>query len=152
MATFDTEFAEPRSLEPTALVKKASRSDVILFLDTAGPSLNSFRYFKKRPFDVIDRHIATLVCFAGAVPVAYGHLDPEDNIAWLGLCVTHHLRGRGYGTLVLDALLDIVTQQRLPCVRLSVDKNNDSAMRLYQRRYFAPVADSENILIMELQR
>lgn len=101
---------------------------------------------------MIDRHIATLVCFVGAVPVAYGHLDPEDNIAWLGLCVTHHLRGRGYGTLVLDALLDIATHQQLPCVRLSVDKNNDSAIRLYLRRHFAPVTDSGNILVMELQR
>ena len=53
------------------------------FLDGAGDSLKTFRYFDTRPFDVLKNHLSTWLWMDGGSPVAYGHLDVEDGIVWL---------------------------------------------------------------------
>jgi ribosomal protein S18 acetylase RimI-like enzyme len=57
-------------------------------------------------------------------------------------------RGQGVGARVLDHVLDIARERRLPLVRLTVFKSN-RAQRLYQRQGFVQVGEDECFLRME---
>ena len=67
-----------------------------IFLDGAGDSLTSFRYFDKRPLDAVANHVCTWLWVEDGKPLAYGHLDNEDGITWLGIAVQEQPRGKGY--------------------------------------------------------
>jgi len=108
------------------------------FLASCGSSLEHFRYFSKRPLAVIQTHLTTLLGFdANQVPVAYGHLDPEGGVVWLGICVSDRHRGRGYGRLMMRALLEAARMHQVPAIALTVDADNLSAIRLYEEFGFA---------------
>lgn len=44
--------------------------------------------------------------YKGHLPVATGHLDPEDGKTWLGVAVTHGYTKQGHGTQVVKSLCD----------------------------------------------
>lgn len=106
------------------------------FLDGAGDSLRTFRYFQKRPLDVVDRHTCTWLWLEEDRPVAYGHLDPENDTTWLGIAVQEAHRGKGYGSLMMTLLLDAARGVGLTRLRLSVDLSNTAAIALYERHGF----------------
>jgi len=108
------------------------------FLASCGSSLERFRYFSKRPLSVIQNPLTTLLGLdENQVPVAYGHLDPEDGVVWLGICVSDRHRGRGYGRLMMRALLDAARVHQVHAIVLTVDADNLSAIRLYEEFGFA---------------
>jgi hypothetical protein len=57
-------------------------SDLLLlskFIKSAGNSLETFRYYNTRSLDVIKNHLYTILILKDDFPVAYGHLDKEEN-------------------------------------------------------------------------
>ncbi len=114
--------------------KKIGNQDLKLietFLSVAGSSLNSFRYFNKRPLTVISNHIATVLLIKDNVPIGYGHLDKDSESVWLGVAISELMKGRGYGKMLIEYLLKIAKENKVNEVKLSVDRNNKDAIRLY---------------------
>lgn len=114
------------------------------FLDGAGDSLQTFRYFGKRPLEVVDRHLCTWLWLDEEdEPVAYGHLDPENGTTWLGIAVQQAHRGKGFGSLMMTLLLDAARGAGITRIRLSVDATNAEAIALYERNGFVPDGEKE---------
>lgn len=124
------------------------------FLEGAGSSLRSFRYFQKRPLEVIKEHLCTFLLLDGAKPVAYGHLDVSDeatvavhcaadgqghktgNTIWLGIAVADAYRGKGLGLMMMNQLITFARQHGVRQIRLSVDNDNVAAISLYKKLGF----------------
>lgn len=101
------------------------------FLARAGDSLKTFRYFNHRPVTAVSAHLCTMIGLDGDTPVSYGHLDVEDGVVWLGICVAEPEKGKGYGDLMMDALLEYRGE-----ISLGVDADNISAQKLYEKKGF----------------
>ncbi len=106
------------------------------FLEHAGRSLRSFRYYDKRPRSITEQHACTLLLTDEGKAVAYGHLDPEGGKTWLGIAVTETATGKGYGRMMMQALIGEARAQQIPALFLSVDNDNLAAIRLYEKNGF----------------
>lgn len=124
------------------------------FIDNAGSSLKSFRYFQKRPLEVIQEHLCTFLLVDEKTPVAYGHLDvtDEETIAancgseeskgkrektiWLGIAVSEKHTGKGLGLMMMNQLISFAKQHKVPQIKLSVDNENTVAIQLYEKLGF----------------
>ena len=124
------------------------------FIAEAGTSLNSFRYFQKRPLDVIKNHLCTFLLLDEGKPVAYGHLDmtneatiaancgskekivPTEKTIWLGIAVTEKYLGLGLGVLMMNQLISFAKQNKVKEIKLSVDNDNIGAIKLYEKLGF----------------
>jgi ribosomal protein S18 acetylase RimI-like enzyme len=124
------------------------------FLNDAGNSLSTFRYFGKRPLECIQNHKYTiLVLNENEGPVAYGHLDPQSEIVWLGICVSENQVGKGYGKMVMTNLTEKADSDGISELILQVDKANVNAVRLYKKFNFITTDDKEGLyLIMKRAR
>ena len=60
-------------------IVKATKEGVKQFLSNAGKSLETFRYFAKRPLSAMENHLLTLLALDGNTPIGYGHLDKDEN-------------------------------------------------------------------------
>lgn len=110
---------------------------------------NTFRYFKTRNVDIIKNHILTVLYIKDEVPIAYGHIDAENNINWLGICVLEEYQGQGIGKKVLNFLLDYAKENSIN-LQLSVDKNNEIAINLYLKNNFKVIGETNNYFVMKL--
>ncbi len=129
-----------------------SPSDPLLkaFLDGAGDSLKTFRYFAKRPLEVIGNHVCTWLWIDEEEPVAYGHLDREGDTIWLGIAVQEQHRGKGYGSLMMTLLIDTAKGAGIRSLRLSVDHDNAAAIDLYERNGFTRTERTANFSFFTL--
>jgi ribosomal protein S18 acetylase RimI-like enzyme len=124
------------------------------FIADAGSSLTSFRYFKKRPLEVIKDHLCTFLLLDKEKPVAYGHLDVSDEAAissmcgsdekvaptektiWLGIAVSEKYKGKGLGLIMMNQLITFAKQNKVKQIKLSVDNDNAPAIKLYEKLGF----------------
>jgi len=67
----------------------------------------------------------------------YGYVGPD--VPELGMALSQAYRGQGIGTALLKALFDELRKQGIPQVSLSVDPNNEAAVKLYRRFGFEVV-------------
>ena len=119
------------------IVKAKEPSLVKEFLGIAGDSLKTLRYYKERDIETaMKSHIVTFIGINDETPVAYGHLDKEDDVVWLGIAVAEHCRGLGLGTQMMQALIDYADENRHQ-LKLSVDVGNP-AISLYRNFGFLP--------------
>ena len=109
-----------------------NRADLVYFLNSAGNSLNSFRYFKSRELAVIQNHIITILFYFNSKPIGYGHIDYDQNIFWLGVCVSDKYLGLGIGRNIVNYLIQKSRSLKINHICLSVDKRNSSAIKLYK--------------------
>jgi len=134
-------------------IKEIGYSDYVLldgFLQNAGGSLSSFRYFNTRPTSVIKNHIVTAVLIHNSAVVGYGHLDKDSDVIWLGIAVSEMAIGKGFGKLMMSFLITRAEEMNLPVINLTVDKNNIKAIRLYDHFSFLYVRDiNEQVQLME---
>lgn len=120
--------------------------DLEEFLSSCGSSLETFRYFSKRPLSVIKNHIVTLLGYDdNDIPVAYGHLDEEGGEVWLGICVSEGNQGEGYGRTMMQSLLEFARENKLHSIALSVDEVNSKAAQLYKEFGFQLEKQAEGI-------
>ncbi|MEY4307911.1 MAG: hypothetical protein RL422_114 [Bacteroidota bacterium] len=107
------------------------------FLANAGSSLITFRYFSTRDVGVIRNHIYTILLINdNSEPVAYGHLDPEDNKVWLGICVSEKFINQGLGSIIMASLTEKADSVFINELYLQVDIDNVSAVNLYKKFNF----------------
>lgn len=134
-------------------IKEIGDSDYGLldeFLQNAGESLSSFRYFNTRPTSVIENHLVTAVLIHNISVVGYGHLDKYNDIIWLGIAVSEMATGNGFGKLMMSFLVTRADEMNLLVITLTVDKNNVKAIKLYQRFGFIFVKYiDEQVQLME---
>jgi GNAT superfamily N-acetyltransferase/sugar phosphate isomerase/epimerase len=113
------------------------------FVKRAGKSLETFRYFSSRPFSIVKDHVCTWVIEEDGQVEAYGHLDKEGETIWLGIAVTEHAKGKGFGKKMMQRLVESALALGLPKVKLSVDHVNEAAIKLYQQFGFKLVEKRE---------
>lgn len=119
--------------------------DILLpFIEKMGSSSQTFRYFQTRSIkNVLLNHELTLVLVRDKSVIGYGHLDREDKL-WLGICVIEGETGKGYGKVIMEELLKNQTEP----IYLSVDKENKSAIKLYEKYGFDVVQEKYDTLVM----
>ena len=136
-----------------SIIKEVSESNSFLiqeFLDNAGESLSSFRYYKTRSIEAIKNHLTTVVLIDVDEVVGYGHLDNENGIVWLGIAICETKTGKGFGKLLMKFLVNKADELNIELVRLTVDKNNIKAIKLYLDFGFLYIKDiSLNVQMME---
>jgi ribosomal protein S18 acetylase RimI-like enzyme len=116
------------------------------FLGSCKKSLETFRYYNKRNIkEAVQNHEVTIVSIIDDKVVGYGHLDPEADNMWLGICVADDYVGMGLGKVLMGELLKNVGQN----IVLTVDNNNIGAIKLYERFGFVKKQDLGKILLME---
>lgn len=119
------------------------------FLKDAGNSLITFRYFAKRPLECIQNHIYTiLVLNENSTPIGYGHLDPQRDIIWLGICVAENQVGNGYGKVIMSELTQKADFDGISELILQVDKANVSAVSLYKKFNFLITDEKEGLYLI----
>lgn len=140
------------------------------FIDEAGSSLQSFRYFSKRPLAVIKNHACTFLLMDENIPVAYGHLDIEDEATiaancgseeknnkpvnktiWLGVAVSEAHVGLGLGAMMMYKLIAFAKENAIPKIRLSVDNTNTAAIKMYEKMGFILQEKKETFSFYSLQ-
>ena len=93
----------------------------------------TFRYFNTHSIDIcLNTHTLTLVAMEGENPVGYAHIDDR----WVGLCVLPQAQQRGYGSFLLKLVIEIARLSGIPQLRLTVDRDNETAYNLYLRYGF----------------
>lgn len=126
------------------------RDLIVDFCEAAGSSLETFRYFDSRSFDVIENHLVTYVMMKKDVIIGYGHLDIEDDKVWLGVCIAEGHTGNGYGKRMLGALISKAHSSSVEEINLSVDKENIPAVAMYGKLGFAIANANEKVYFMKL--
>ena len=89
---------------------------------------DSFRYFDKREFDVINNHIYTCLYSFDEDYFGYGHIDREGDKNWLGIFISEKYRGFGLGEIIMN---DLISKSDI--IYLTVDIDNISAISLYKK-------------------
>lgn len=108
-----------------------------IFVEELGVAEAKFRYFSSRPLSVISNHMITLLGLDSRnEPLAYGHLDVEDGVVWLGVCVLPRYWGQGLGSSIVQRLLQEAIELQVEQVMLSVDNDNAPAISLYTKQGF----------------
>ena len=114
-------------------VNKNNLNLIQSFLDGAGNSLNSFRYFNKREISIVLKHVCTYLVRIEDQIVGYCHLEEYDGKIWLGIAVSEFYIGNGIGTLMMKHLMNFAIVKKVREIYLSVDRDNVSAQSLYKR-------------------
>lgn len=111
------------------------------FLRGLGTGATTFRYFEKRPVDIVLGHEYAVVLVDNQVPVAYGHLEREGSTLWLGVAVAEAYQRRGFGKKMMQHLIGVAKDKGEPMITLTVDKVNHNAIQLYEDQGFVRIAD-----------
>jgi len=106
----------------------------------------TFRYFDSRDESCFDNHFYNFILY-DPDPVGYGHLDYEDGMMWLGMCVFDSFVGRGYGKLIFETLID---KRESHSLHLTVDKDNFKALNLYISKGFKIYKQTERIFYCKM--
>ena len=114
---------------------------LIDFIQNLGLASLSFRYFDKRSLESLNNHVATLGMIYKNRMISYGHLDKENEIVWLGIAVLPEYQGKGIGKAMMKALLEKSEDFGLTEIFLTVDKENISAIKLYQQHKFLTIEE-----------
>jgi len=141
-------------IKDSLVIKKITISDLDVlknFIQSSGDSLKTFRYYEKREFKIISNHILTALLFFNNKPIAYGHLEKENDKMWLGIMVSESEKGKGFGKVIMSYLISYCKENKFSNIFLTVDKNNLNAIYLYQKFNFKIVSEfSESSLIMQI--
>ena len=121
------------------------------FLNNAGKSLDSFRYFNNKNINLIKSHKLTCLLIKNNIPIGYGHLDLDNNLIWLGIAIIENEINKGYGNKIMNYLIYKARMLNIKKISLSVDKNNLGAIKLYNKLGFVITTSHTNsVFLMEL--
>lgn len=113
---------------------------------------NNFRYFEKRNINIINNHYITIIGTINDIPIGYGHIDIDNNIYWLGICILEEYHGNGYGKYIMNYLINKFNESNVQELYLTVDKNNIVAIKLYEKYNFKIIKDYDYYYKMLLKK
>lgn len=122
-------------------------------LETFIPKMNCntfFRYFKKRDINIIQNHIVTLLIMDNDVHVGYVHIDHDDKY-WFGIYIDDLYQNRGLGNKIMKYLLYHYHYKTkdLSEIHLTVDNDNERAIKLYKKHDFVEIKKNEKRIFMK---
>jgi ribosomal protein S18 acetylase RimI-like enzyme len=132
-------------------IKLSNKEDILVLLENSKSGVKNFRYFAKRPLEIIANHRVTIIGYEEDFPVAYGHLDQEGEKIWLGVLVADKYHRRGFGSKILDYLLNFGKINLLRSIFLSVDNENLEAISLYLNKGFIKKEEGTSFSIFEIR-
>ena len=132
-------------------ITKKNRTLVTSFIENAGESLTTFRYFESRPISILDNHLVTYVLKIEDQIIGYGHLDKEEENIWLGIAISSKFKGQGLGQLMMQALIASAKILSLKEITLAVDKINEKAINLYTKNKFKIIKEGATNLFFKLE-
>jgi ribosomal protein S18 acetylase RimI-like enzyme len=89
----------------------------------------------------VAEHERLLVGSASVYPDSFCRPGGDSRLGYLGMQVKHESRGRGYGTALLQALVNHCRQSGFDAIELMVLRSNIAARRLYDGFGFIWVED-----------
>ena len=127
------------------------REDLVRnFIQSAGDSLKSFRYFEKRDISIIREHYHTVLLYSDKEIIGYGHLDPcDEGKTWLGICLKSGYTGKGFGKIIMKNLTEYADTSRIEEINLSVDISNIGGKKLYEQFGFKVYNKTESMYFMK---
>jgi RimJ/RimL family protein N-acetyltransferase len=131
-------------------IKDTDKQQLQLFLNNCTDELKNFRYFKKRKLDIVDSHLLSNLVFLNETPIAYFHLEKENNLIWFGICVNKKYQKFGIGSLILNNVISFAKLNNLKSIHLTVDCENIAAINLYTKYKFKIKKISDSIINMVL--
>lgn len=152
---------------PNVVVRRAGAQDLRFLRDM----LHHAYYWKERAPDAGPGPVAlyvkawgrpgdtAVIAIDGGFPVGaawfrlfgkdrpgYGFVD--EGTPELAIAVVPSARGKGVGSALLDTLLAKARAAGYDAISLSVDRDNEGAIELYERHGFEPVDSSDDSLTM----
>lgn len=117
---------------------------------------DSFRYFQKRDENIIENHVLTVLLYDGSKEhiFGYAHIDttPCDNERyWFGLYLHPEYQGKGIGSKLTKYILEHYKVKCIDEVYLTVDNDNISAIKLYEKNNFMAVENNDKYILMKKQ-
>lgn len=119
------------------------------FLNSLNEEKENFKYFENRKLSAIENHIYTMILLENDNPVAYGHLDKENDKIWLGIVILKEYQNMGYGKKIMEHLISVAREKSIKLINLSVYKNNESAIRLYEKFNFRKTNSNDSSYFYE---
>jgi GNAT superfamily N-acetyltransferase len=120
-------------------------------LDDFIPTINSkyFRYFSKRTSDCIKDHLYTFLFYDISCNIYFGytHIDFYEK-HWFGIYIDDNYRNKKLGNLLLNYTLNCCKINNISDIYLSVDSDNEIAIRLYKKNNFIVNDVNGNITYM----
>ncbi len=128
--------------------RKANIDNVKLLISNCNNGIKTFRYFDKRPFEIVDTHIVSEIYFINEDPVGYYHIEKENDIYWFGIIISDSYVGKGISKIIMDRAITKSNELNI-VLYLSVDKTNEVAFNLYKKNKFNIVKETEKYYIMK---
>lgn len=110
---------------------------------------NFFRYFDKRNINCIENHILTIAIEFENEIIGYAHIDKDNDINWFGIFILNNFTNKGIGLKTSNYILNHNKIKFLEKISLSVDKDNISAIKLYEKLGFKLSQEKETYIFME---
>jgi GNAT superfamily N-acetyltransferase len=145
-------YTSNHSLTPDIKIVAANEQLVEAFIKNLKKGATHFRYYDKRPVSSIHKHLLTIIVTDEfETPMAYGHLEKEDNILWLGIAVSDDYLNKGLGKIIMRQLIDFAIDKKESMISLSVDGDNHIAQKLYTSFGFMKIREFPGRYIFELK-
>lgn len=131
--------------------KNTDKNELQIFLNNCTDELTTFRYFKKRNLDTINSHLLSNLVFLDETPIAYFHLEKEEDLIWFGICVSKQYQSYGIGSLILNKVICFAKLNNITSLHLTVDCENVMAINLYIKYKFKIKKIKDTVIHMILQ-
>jgi ribosomal protein S18 acetylase RimI-like enzyme len=99
--------------------------------------------------DVIENHVITILLTNNTENIGYAHIDSEKGEYWLGICILEQYKNLKFGTKIMNFIFNHEKIKKLNKIKLSVDKINIFAIKLYNKFDFKIKEEYDSIYIME---
>lgn len=135
-------------------VTEISKNNVAILSDFIS-KINSkyFRYFDKRTSEAIKEHKITLLFYDEIKSIYFGYThvdyDISSNKYWFGIYLNDGYRGKGFGGLLLNYILNHNKTRDISEIHLSVDIDNVYAVKLYQKNNFTIYKSTDRVNYMK---
>ena len=113
---------------------------------------DTFRYFNSRPLSVINDHLITLLMLKNNEPIGYAHVDFCKNTQkkWFGICLIPNYQMQGFGSIMINFILNNKKVKNTDNLFLTVDVNNKYAIKLYEKYNFKIIEENDKFFTMKL--
>lgn len=128
--------------------KKTNIISIKQIIDNCNNGKKTFRYFDKRPYEIVENHLVSEVYWISNEPAAYYHIEQEKDIYWFGIIVSDSYVGKGISKIIMKRAIEKSNNYNID-LHLSVDKTNEIAFNLYKKNKFNIVKETDLYYIMK---